>query len=82
MVAVMQKYPRIDAVIESIKVSTRWDKSSSANHTENYCLRAASHVSRTQPFTNEEMVLNEYLKSIKAGQNLCEYAWRLYAQSL
>lgn len=82
MITVANAYPRIDAVINSIKVSSRWDKSISTNQTQSYCLRAAMQVARNQPFTDEETVLNEYLQSVRAGPNLCEYAWRLYAQSL
>jgi len=35
-----------------------------------------------EPFTEEQMALSEYLTQRCAGKRLCDYAWRLYAQSV
>jgi hypothetical protein len=39
-------------------------------------------VGRFAPFTEEESALNSYLASRMAGKRLCDYAWRMSAQSL
>jgi len=47
-----------------------------------YILRAAQNVNRFEPFSEPETELNNYLTDRMAGKRLCDYAWRMFAQSL
>jgi len=77
---------RLDAVIQSIEVcppsGEGWDAAQLPSQTFLYILRAAHNVKAFQPFTQEQKALNTYLMERLAGRRLCDYAWRLLAQSL
>jgi len=47
-----------------------------------YQLRGAQNVDIFEPFTDEQKSLMDYLTQRKAGRRLCDYAWRIYAQSI
>ncbi len=77
---------RLEAVIRSIELgsssSADWEAAQNPSQTFLYILRSAHNVSAFQPFTEEQKALNTYLMERLAGRRLCEYAWRLLAQSL
>jgi len=75
-------YPRVDAVIKSVQQSEDWDIATTVGDSYLYQLRAAHNVDIFEPFTAEQTVLNNYLGARRAGKRLCDYAWRLYAQSM
>ncbi|RKQ69549.1 hypothetical protein DES40_2350 [Litorimonas taeanensis] len=72
---------RVVAVIRSIESTAGWDHSSKQNETYLYILRAAQNVGCLEPFSKEQSALNNYLQFKKAGRKMCDYAWRLLAQS-
>ena len=76
-------FPRVDAAIKSIALNP--ETHSLAETPEKayfYQLRAAQNLGIFEPFTDEQKALNAYLSKCRAGKKLCDYAWRLYAQSL
>jgi|GEM_PF-1090057 len=77
--------PRLEAVIRSIELggssSADWEAAQTPSQTFLYILRSAHNVNAFQPFTEEQKALNTYLMERLAGRRLCEYAWRLLAQS-
>jgi len=77
---------RLEAVIQSIELgspsSADWEAAQNSSQTFLYILRSAHNVNAFQPFTEEQKALNTYLMERLAGRRLCEYAWRLLAQSL
>ena len=75
-------FPRVDAVIASVEQSSDWDEARAASECYLYQVRSAMNVNIHEPFTEEQTVLNDYLAERRAGKRLCDYAWRLYAQSL
>ncbi len=75
-------YPRVNAVIASVEASSDWDIASSASNTYLYQLLATQNVGIFEPFNAEQTALNDYLAKRRAGKRLCDYAWRLFAQSL
>jgi len=76
------EYPRVDAIIASIEVSETWEAAHSPEAAYMYQIRAAQNMGIYQPFSNEQLALNDYLTSRKAGLRLCDYAWRLFVQSV
>ena len=71
----------VDAVRKAIECDCDWDTAQSEDKLHFYILRAAQNVRRFEPFTHEEVALNTYLASRMAGKRLCDYAWRMLAQS-
>jgi len=57
-----------------------WD-AESEDRLHFYILRAAQNVKRFEPFTDSEKALIHYLTQRMAGKRLCDYAWRMFAQS-
>ncbi len=75
-------YPAVEAVRKAIEADRDWDTAESAEKLHFYILRAAQNVDRFEPFSDAELVLNHYLTARMAGKRLCDYAWRMFAQSL
>jgi len=75
-------FPRVDAVIASAEQTLDWDTANTASECYLYQVRAAMNLNIFEPFTEEQTALNGYLAARHAGKRLCDYAWRLYAQSL
>jgi len=76
-------FPRVEAVIASVEQCDEdWDIASSASNAYLYQLLATQNVDIFEPFTSEQTALNDYLAAKRAGKRLCDYAWRLFAQSL
>ncbi len=75
-------YPRVGAVIASVEASGDWDIASSAPNAYLYQLLATQNIGIFEPFSAEQTALNDYLAKRRAGKRLCDYAWRLFAQSL
>lgn len=77
---------RLEGVIQSIEFGADsqkdWDSAKIPSQTLLYILRSAHNVGVSQPFTEEQKALNTYLMERLAGRRLCDYAWRLLAQSL
>jgi len=73
---------RIDAVIQSVMQKDDWAPSLTRRETYLYQLRSTLNLNIFEPFTEEQTALNDYLAARRAGKRLCDYAWRLYAQSL
>lgn len=74
-------FAAVDAVRKSIESDSNWDYAESEEKLHFYILRAAQNVERFAPFHEEETALNTYLTSRMAGKRLCDYAWRMLAQS-
>lgn len=74
--------PAVDAVRKAVEADCDWDTAENEIMLDFYILRAAQNVDRFQPFSDAEQALNDYLKSRMAGKRLCDYAWRMFAQSL
>ncbi len=74
--------PAVDAVKKSIESDRDWDTAESEEKLHFYILRAAQNVNRFEPFSEPETELNSYLTERMAGKRLCDYAWRMFAQSL
>jgi len=72
---------RLIGVIRSIEASELWDKSKSEKELHLYQVKAAINVGVFEPLTAEQQSLNCYLRHRQAGRRLCDYAWRLLAQS-
>jgi len=75
-------YPRVDAIVASIEVGGPWEMASSTEAVHMYQIRAAMNMNIYQPFSDEQDALNAYLTQRQAGLRLCDYAWRLFVQSL
>ena len=75
-------YATVDAVRIAVEQEEGWDIADNEEKFLFYILRAAQNVDRFAPFTEEESALNNYLASRMAGKRLCDYAWRMLAQSL
>jgi len=75
-------FPRIDAVIASAEQTQDWDRAATASECYLYQLSSAMNLNIFEPFTEEQAALNAYLAAHMAGKRLCDYAWRLYAQSV
>jgi len=76
------EYPRVEAIIASIEVSKTWEAARSLEAAYMYQIRAAQNMGIFQPFSDEQNALNDYLTSRQAGLRLCDYAWRLFVQSM
>ena len=74
--------PAVDAVRKAVEADCDWDVSQCEEKLHFHILRAAQNVGRFEPFTEDEIALNAYLASRMAGKRLCDYAWRMFAQSL
>ena len=74
-------YASIDAIRKAIEADDDWDTAETDDKFLFYILRAAQNVDRFAPFTEEESKLNSYLASRMAGKRLCDFAWRMFAQS-
>lgn len=74
-------FAAVDAVRKAIECDSDWDYAESEEKLHFYILRAAQNVERFAPFHEEETALNTYLTSRMAGKRLCDYAWRMLAQS-
>jgi len=74
-------FARLNAVIASIEDDDDWDVAQSAEKLHFYQLRGAHNVGIFEPFTDEQNCLMDYLASRMAGRRLCDYAWRIFAQS-
>ena len=74
-------YASVDAVMKSVESDNNWDTAENADKLHFYILRAAQNVERFAPFAAEEVALNTYLINRMAGKRLCDYAWRMLAQS-
>lgn len=75
-------FPRIDAVIQSVVQDDDWYKAATPSETYLYQLRATMNLNIFEPFSPEQKALSDYLTARKANKKLCDYAWRLYAQSV
>ncbi len=74
-------YSITTAIIECIEAINDWDEAETSGQRHFYQLRAAHKVGVFEPFTAEQQALISYLDNRNAGRRLCDYAWRLYAQS-
>ena len=72
----------VDAVRKAVEADCDWDTSQCEEKLHFHILRAAQNVGRFEPFSKDEIALNSYLASRMAGKRLCDYAWRMFAQSL
>ncbi len=75
------RYEAVDAVRKAVEIDQDWDTAASEEKLHFYILRAAQNVERFAPFSAQEGALNSYLLHRMAGKRLCDYAWRLFAQS-
>ncbi len=75
-------YPRVDAVIASVEQTQDWGTATSPANAYLYQLLATQNIGIFEPFNAEQTALNDYLAERRAGKRLCDYAWRLFAQSL
>ena len=71
----------VDAVRRDVENDSDWDVAESADRLHFYLLRASQNVGRFEPFSADEVALNTYLADRMAGKRLCDYAWRMFAQS-
>lgn len=74
-------FAAVDAVRKAVECDCNWDNAENEEKLHFYILRAAQNVERFAPFHEEETALNSYLTSRMAGKRLCDYAWRMLAQS-
>jgi len=74
-----------DAAIEAVRNAVEdhgpSDVAQSPAAVQRYILLAAQNIGRFEPFTPREKKLNTYLHERMAGQRLCDFAWRMLAQS-
>lgn len=75
------QFARVNAVIRSVENSKNWDVAETPEKLYFYQLRAAQNVGILEPFTDEQACLMDYLTQRMAGRRLCDYAWRIFAQS-
>jgi len=71
----------VEAVRKAVEIDSNWERAESKDKLHFYILRAAQNVERFAPFSEDETALNSYLENRMAGKRLCDYAWRLFAQS-
>ena len=72
---------RVQAVIDSIENDGQWDVAEDDEKSYFYQLRGAHNVDIFEPFTEEQQAVMDYLSKRQAGRRLCDYAWRVFAQS-
>lgn len=75
-------FARVDAVIASVEQTQDWVAASSESECYLYQISAAMNLGIFEPLTPEQTLLGDYLTARRAGKRLCDYAWRLYAQSV
>lgn len=75
-------FPRVDAVIASVEQERDWVRAANSSECYLYQISSSMNLNIFEPFTAEETALNDYLAARQAGKRLCDYAWRLYAQSV
>lgn len=75
-------FARIDAVIASVSQTQDWAKAATSSECYLYQISSAMKLGIYEPLTEEQMALSDYLTQRQAGKRLCDYAWRLYAQSV
>jgi len=75
-------HPAVDAIRHAVERDSDWDTAENENMLHFYILRAAQNIGRFEPYTPDEAALNAYLKSRMAGKRLCDFAWRMLAQSV
>lgn len=75
-------YARVDAVIASAEQTLDWGEAKTASDCYLYQVSSAMNLNVFEPFTEEQTALNDYLAARRADKRLCDYAWRLYAQSV
>lgn len=75
-------FERIDAVLASVQQTQNWAQAKSTSECYLYQLSSTMKLNIFEPFTDEQAALKNYLMSRQAGKRLCDYAWRLYAQSV
>lgn len=75
-------FTRVDAVIASVLQTPDWPNAAKPSDCYLYQLSSAMSLNIFEPFTNEQAALSDYLTQRQAGKRLCDYAWRLYAQSV
>ncbi|MDA8708761.1 hypothetical protein N9M10_05230 [Hellea sp.] len=75
-------FPRLDAVITSIEQTVDWTTTTASNDCHFHQLSICKTLGLLQPFTSEQSALHDYLMARQADKRLCNYAWRLYSQSL
>lgn len=75
-------FARIDAVIASVLLTPDWPNAVNPSDCYLYQLSSAMKLNIFEPFTEEQAALNGYLSQRQAGKRLCDYAWRVYAQSV
>lgn len=73
--------PTVDAVRKAVETDCDWDVAENEEKLHFYILRAAQNIGRFEPFTEDEQALISYLTSRMSGKRLCDYAWRMLAQS-
>lgn len=78
----LKSHPAVEAARKAIESDCDWDRAESEEKLHFYILRAAQNVNRFEPFSEAEQALNAYLTRRMAGKRLCDYAWRVFAQSL
>jgi len=78
---VLTRFARVNATITSIQEDNDWDVAENSEKLYFYQLRAAQNVNIIEPFTDEQTALMDYLTQRQAGRRLCDYAWRVFAQS-
>lgn len=81
MSAPWNSYAAVDAVRRAIEIDNDWDVAEGEDKFHFYVMRAAQNVGKFPPFSEDESALNSYLLHRMAGKRLCDYAWRLLAQS-
>lgn len=75
-------FARVDAVIASLSLTPDWPHAAKPSDCYLYQLSSAMNLNIFEPFTEEQAALSNYLTQMQAGKRLCDYAWRLYAQSV
>ncbi len=75
------KIQAVEAVRKAVEIDQNWDVAESEEKLHFYILRAAQNVGRFEPFSEAEQALNTYLANRMSGKRLCDYAWRMLAQS-
>ena len=75
-------FGRVDAVIASILQTPGWASAAKPSECYLYQVSSAMNLNIFEPFTPEQAALSGYLSDRQAGKRLCDYAWRLYAQSV
>ena len=71
----------VESIIKAVEIDSDWDTAENVEKLHFYILRAAQNVGRFEPYNADEAALNTYLTKRMAGKRLCDYAWRIFAQS-